>query len=325
MKMADRVWSLYNSHENSRFDSLSTAQARVIVLAIRPTSNLGRWLAWRGGDPEWRPLTEFPELLPADFVPVGVSEDAPVEDWRSISAPVSSDMIQGAVKVGSEASPSTDALDETNESSIPVNSRTEISRIVADDDGSVASIEVHLGFDEDLRSSVDYGSSSDFVSATTDEANTGSAIDEAQDFGGLGKPVKGPGREDTLPGVVVRIFDIDPALLGDFSAELDLEERIDRRKVSRYKSKLNAMVDVGGVSIPIPAKTFDAGIGGFRLEAALPSLSNKRIRVLLSRGRESVEAYCEGIAEPDGSIIRFKFLSVDRIDLLRSWLLVPRA
>lgn len=111
-------------------------------------------------------------------------------------------------------------------------------------------------------------------------------------------------------------------------SELNLElgatpdvPRPDMRKSARTKRVLDVEVNYGAKK-PLLTKSIDLSIGGVLLELHLPATAKKTVRMTLKRGTYKVEAVAENILDKHGfPSRRYRFLTVDLPDLVRTWLL----
>ena len=62
MRRRDFYWSLYNEAEQNQIDDLRTDQVEAVYAAI-PERQRVDWFIWRDGTNDWKPFTDFPELL----------------------------------------------------------------------------------------------------------------------------------------------------------------------------------------------------------------------------------------------------------------------
>lgn len=62
MRRREHFWCLYHSPEKNQLDDLRTDQIEAIFAAL-PKAQHGEWLIWKEGFTEWKPFSDFPQLL----------------------------------------------------------------------------------------------------------------------------------------------------------------------------------------------------------------------------------------------------------------------
>lgn len=329
--MANCYWSLFNQRDRTRFDGLRTAQAQAIVQSI-PLDEMNLWLAWKEGTPEWLELRHHVELFEKSGTAAVESEADDLSEMTASNASFATE---------STVSPHPLLISDSPE----VDTATDIaigSLGTADDENhGPARIPARLPpLSKPSASQEDSGVSEEsafnVLDAEAEEFDADIPTRPAQKPGLFPKPTGKPkavGSKEKAAGQGAgsgserlpsanNVFEIDDGGLEVFNPEIDDVRRADKRKSSRYRARLNLVVDWGGPT-PFKTRTADISIGGIRLESPLPPDARRHVKITLSRGRDSLQGLCETLVGKDGKITRLKILSVNRMDLLRSWLLAP--
>lgn len=272
-----------------------------------PLEQIGNWLAWREGSPEWLPLRTFTELFQRD------DSDYTGEPFPEPPPVTRIDVSIAAVNTQSHSSfdfSDNDAM--AAESSFNRAEVTSTSSYISNVDNVESSLEPSL--QEPTRTQT----------KLLEKLGEHSLPDIQQlTRTGRSRIAKAPAESGSTTG---QVFVLDDGAMAGFDGEIEVNSfQSDRRESSRYRQKLSAAVDWGGPAM-LATKTVDLSINGIRLERPVPYSAKKHAKIVLSRGMDSVEALCEGIPEPDGkTVLRFRILSINRLDLLRTWLLNPSA
>lgn len=284
--MSDCYWSLFNNRDKSRFDALRTEQARVIVGSI-PRADFPNWLAWKEGTPQWLPLAEHHEL----FIVVS-------DDTASHIAIGDAGILKTFTQITS--------VTEITTTKSPVTSPT-----ISDP---------HFEFSEDSDFNSGRVGDDEYTRTSTKSFQ---ALDASDLLVGKAPAPTGKSRGQDVQPSVDRVFEVDERSL---EIDTDLDEggfKADLRKSTRYRRRLDAEIEWGDKVIK--TKTVDLSLGGCQLDRPLPAdLAKRHVKIRLARGRDRLEAFCQVVFDTSGqATTRLRFLDVDRIDLLRSWLISP--
>jgi hypothetical protein len=131
-------------------------------------------------------------------------------------------------------------------------------------------------------------------------------------------------RTDLLDGIVPEddFIDISDIEIVDLKFERSGKApKPELRKQARYRHRVLCEVDYGGKSI-LKAETLDISMGGLLLNQVLPEGSKTQVKVRLMKGGQSINTLCQNIPDRQGRPSRrFRFIDVDKMELLRTWLI----
>lgn len=287
----DCYWSLFNSHDQSRFDGLRTAHARSIVGSI-PKDQVVHWLAWKEGTAEWAALSTFGELFSTESSETASSvllADTDALLGPGLTNPVGNTNVTNANLTNS-------SIEDPN---FEFSAESEFNTGMSDDD------------DEEIEEK--------------EPTRTNTKSFQNLDLRRMPEVTNAPQNKikpkEFNPNVA-RVIEFEEVVL-EIDAGDDASLKVDKRKSTRYRRRVSAEVEIGDKVMR--AKTIDLSLGGCQLDLPLPeSLTKKHVRMRLIKGKDKIEAYCQIVFDITGKPTnRFRFLDVDRIDLLRTWLVSP--
>ncbi len=298
----DCYWSLFNNRDKARFDGLRTLQARSIVRSI-PPGYVADWLAWKEGTAEWVALSAYPEL----FAPLA-DDTASHLSLGDVDAPGGGMPSADTGLISLTATKSHVTNHTVSDPNFEFSSQSEFNSGMADED-------------EDAERESTRTNTKSFQHLDARDLPDGSAP-ASKPASIASSPSSGPSPQEEFHPNVERVVEIEDAAL----EIADIEEsafNIDKRKSTRYRRKLEAEVELGGKMMK--ARTIDLSLGGCQIDQPLPTgLAKKHVKIRLIKGRDRIEAFCQVVSDKAGRPTnRFRFLDVDRIDLLRTWLISP--